>query len=36
MASTEIGVGCSLLDIQSLFIASKLVESRILRSTAGF
>jgi hypothetical protein len=35
MASTEIGVGCSVLDIQSLFIGSKLVESRILRSAAG-
>jgi len=35
MASTEIVVGCSVLDMQALFIGSKLVESRILRSTAG-
>jgi hypothetical protein len=35
MANTEIGVGCSVLDIRSLFVGSKLVESRVLRSTAG-
>jgi hypothetical protein len=34
MANPEIGVG-SVLDIQSLFIGSKLAESSMLRSTAG-
>ena len=34
VASTEIGVGCSVLDIQSLFIGNKLAEGRILRSAA--
>jgi hypothetical protein len=35
MAITEIVVGCLILEIQSLFICSKLAEGTILRSATG-